>query len=209
MTRRAVRAASAGGYRAPGRDDRSTRAFTLLELIVVLALIVILTGVIVPRMGRSVGHRELSEAAGRFAHTARTVRVLAVAQGRTCALEIDLDRGVYGVVIQPGERPAAAPAATFSDRPGQWQAVQMSWLKAQRWPKTVSVDSYRTPDGATAAGGTQYLKFFPDGTSSGVALRLTCRDDAYRVIVHPHSGRVVYGDPSTTAFGQDRYDLGD
>ncbi len=202
--RRPGRAASAGVCRAPGGNGRDTRAFTLLELIVVLALVVILTGVIAPRMGRSATYRELGEAAGRFAHTARTVRALAVAQGRIYALEIDLERRAYGVVVQPTER-SAAPG----DRLGQWQAVQMSWLKAQRWPKTVSVGSYRTPDGATAAGGTQYLKFFPDGTSSGVALRLTCRDDAYRVIVHPHSGRVVYGDPSTTAFGQDRYDLGD
>lgn len=183
-----------------GRDgwEGGPRAFTLIELIVVLALIVILVGVIVPRMGRSVGYRELREAAGRFALTARTVRELAVAQRRVCALEIDLDRGGYGVV-------------TWSGRSSehQWQALRASWLKAQRWPAAVTVGSYRTPDGATATRGTQYLKFFPDGTSSGAALRLSCGPDAYEIIVHPHSGRIVYGDHGNTAFGQDQYDLGD
>ena len=173
-------------------------AFTLLELIVVLSLIVVLTGVIVPRMGRSIGSRELREAAGRFALTARTVRELAVARQRVCAIEIDLDRGGYGVATQSSE-----------DRPGQWQTLQASWLKPQRWPATISVVSYRTPDGSTAASGRQYLKFFPDGTSSGAALRLAGREDEYDVVVHPHSGRVVYGDRKTATFATDTYDLGD
>jgi type II secretory pathway pseudopilin PulG len=164
----------------------------------VLTLIVVLTGVIVPRMGRSIGSRELREAAARFALTARTVRELAVARQRVCAIEIDLDRGGYGVATQSG-----------GDRPGQWQTLQASWLKPQRWPATISIASYRTPDGSAPASGRQYLKFFPDGTSSGAALRLAGREDEYDIVVHPHSGRVVYGDHEAAAFGLDTYDLGD
>ena len=82
-------------------------------------------------------------------------------------------------------------------------------------------------DGVQAAGGTQYLKFFPDGTSSGAAIRLVSSEDAYDIVVHPHSGRVVYEDAehspvtgwkpvpqgadaaSSARFAIDRYDLGD
>ena len=173
-------------------------AFTLLELIIVMTIIIILATLIVPRMGGSLGRRELHEAAGKFAHTVRTVRELAIAKGQPYALEIDLDRGGYCVTTPAG-----------SDQPGRWQHVQASWLKAQRWPKSVTVASYRTPDGTTAAVGTQYLKFFPDGTSSGAALRLAGQNAACNVVVHPHSGRVDYGDLETATFGVDQYDLGD
>jgi len=172
-------------------------AFTLLELLVVLALLVILAGSIVPRMSGSISRRELREAAGRFAHTARTVRELAVARQQVCSVRIDLDRGGYCV-------------ATQADRsqPGQWRVIQTSWLKARRWPKAADV-AYHPTDGVTMRSGTQYLKFRPDGTSSGAAIRLARGQDAYRIVVHPHSGRVVCGDAGTDEFTPDRYDLGD
>lgn len=189
----------------PDRDRKG--AFTLLELIVTLTLIAILAGLIVPRMGRSIGRRELREAAGRFVQTARTVRELAVARQEVCAIRIDLDGGRY------------YPAKPKRDGEGAWQPLRTSWLKPQRWPEAVTVDSYRTPDGLKAAGGTQCLKFFPDGTSSGAAIRLVSREDAYDIVVHPHSGRVVYEDAgrsdaggdatSSAGFALDRYDLGD
>jgi hypothetical protein len=53
------------------------------------------------------------------------------------------------------------------------------------------------------------LEFHADGTSNGAALRLANRDGAYSIIVHPHSGRVVYGDAGPAAFDLDQYDLGD
>jgi type II secretion system protein H len=179
-------------------DAVPTRAVTLLELIVLLTLIAILTGVIVPRMGRSVGRRELDEAAQRFAQTARTVHELAVAWQQICAIEVDLDGGGYAVVSQSGR-----------NRSGQWQMLRASWLKAQRWPENVTVASFRTPDGSTASSGKQRVKFHADGTSSGAAIRLACRDDACNIVVHPHSGRVVCGDAQTTEFAPDHYDLGD
>jgi type II secretion system protein H len=182
------------GARARGRSG----ALTLVELLVVLALLGVMAGVIVPRMGGSLGRQELREAAGRLAHTARTVRELAVARQQLCALEIGLDAGGYRIVTQAGRSGA-----------GQWQMLQASWLKADRWPVGVTVAAYRTPDGATATSGTQYLKFFPDGTSSGAALRLVRGQDSCQVVVHPHSGRVVYGDARTAEFVQDQYDLGD
>ena len=176
---------------------RRRQAFTLLEILVVLAVIVVAAGVIVPRMGRSLGRQELCEAAARFAHTARTVRALAVARQRMCAIQIDLDRGYYNVAIRSNQSGLS-----------RLQAVQASWLKAGRWPETVKIVGYRTPDGSTSHAGKKQLKFFPDGSSSGASFRLTCGKDEYAVVVHPHSGRVVYGDTKTTFFAPDQYDLG-
>ncbi len=180
------------------RRHALARGVTLVELVVVLAIVGILAGVIVPRMGRSVGSRELREAAARFGHTARTVRELAVGRQQLHAIEIDLDRGAYGVVTHAS-----------GSREKSWQALQVSWLKAQRWPAAITGVSYRTPDGTTTTGGTQYLEFCADGTSSGAALRLVSREGTFSIVVHPRSGRVVYGDAGSAAFYLDEYELGD
>ena len=169
-----------------------------MELLVVIALLVVAAGVIVARTGRSLGHRELRNAAGEFAQTARTVREFAVARQRVCAIEIDLDRRGY----------CPAYLSSTGGRDG-WRTLQASWLKARKWPEGVTVEAYRTANGAGAVGGSQVLKFYPDGTSSGAAIRLACRQDAYEIVVHPHSGRVVYGDASRVVFAQDQVDLGD
>jgi len=175
---------------APGNRT----AFTLIELLVVVVLLVVAAGAIVPRMGRSVSATELREAAARFAQTARTVRELARAHKHEFALEIDLSVGAYGVLMQSE---------------GQMESVQGSWLKGARWPASVRVDHYREPDGTRSTSGTQRLKFYPDGASSGGSLQLIAGTDTYRIVVHPHSGRVVWGDPRTTEFLPDRIELGD
>ncbi len=172
-------------------------AVTLIELIIMLAIIGVLAGAIVPRMGRSQGGRELAEAAARFAHTARTVRELAVARAQTYAIEVDLDAGGYA---------AARPTAGGTDR---WETMRGAWLQPQRWPANVTIAEFRTPDGRSPLGGTQRVRFFADGTSSGVSLVLARDEDVRKIIVHPHSGRVVHGDPRRTDFAKDQYDLGD
>jgi len=184
--------------RRRARPCRAAAAFTLLELLVVLSIIALLAGVIVPRMDRSVSRRELDEAAGRFAQTARTVRELAVARHQPYAIEMDLDGKRYAVVAPSGR-----------ERQEQWRVVQASWMKAQKWPETVTVASYKTPDGTRVEGGRQYLRFFPDGSSTGVVFRLVGRQEARDIVVHPHSGRVVYGDAKTMDVAPDQYDLGD
>lgn len=180
------------------RRTKRRRAFTLLELIVVLALIGILAGVIVPRMGSSISRRELDAAASRFAQTARTVRALAVSKGELCALAINLDEGHYSVAVADAQ----------GTRSG-WRPLQMSWLKAQRWPRSVTVASYRTPEGRRLATGTQYLKFNPDGTSSGVALQLAADGATRAIVVQPYSGRVTWSTDPSADFGIDQIDLGD
>jgi len=174
------------------------RAFTLIEMLVVLGLLAVVAGLIVPRMGRSLGQRELREAAARFAHTARTVRELAVSRQRICAIELDLDAGAYGITWQSAE-----------GTDGQLQTVRASWLKQGRWPESVRVSGYRTPDGSSAVSGLQQVKFMPDGTSSGASIRLEGGDGTCSVVICPHNGAVVFGDEQEISAGSGQYDLGD
>lgn len=188
--------------RGPGSVDprpaRSETAFTLVEVLVALALLAVAAGIIVPRMSRSMDRGELREAVGRFAHTAQAVRQYAMARRQACTMEINLDAGTYAVTVRSVGQQAAAS-----------QVMQASWLKVGRWPPTVRVSAYQTPDGSASRSGIQRLSFLADGTTSGASIRLAHGSDEYQVIVHPHSGQVVFGDAKTAVFAEDRYELGD
>ncbi len=176
----------------------AARGFTLLEILVVLGMLAVAAGLIVPRMGRSLEQRELHEAAARFAHTARTVREFAISTAQTCALEIDVSAGAYGVVIESGDSAG-----------GQGRAVQASWLKSERWPATIRIGNYRSAGAATAGGSSERLRFFPDGTSSGATFRLETGDDAYTIVVHPQNGQVQWGHAAENPVTMVQFDLGD
>jgi len=173
-------------------------AFTLLEALVVLTLLAILASVTVPRMSRSIGQQELREAAGRLAQAARTVRDLAISQRRPAALYIDLDRGGFAVAIA-GDRDAG----------GDYQPVQLAWLKSEQWPAGVKVRQIRTPDGTMKYSGRHQLVFQPDGMSSGGAIRLAGETGECEVLVRSFAGRVIIGEPGAIAVGRDQLDMGD
>lgn len=165
---------------------------------VVLAIIVVMTGLIVPRMARSMMRQNAAEAAARLAQTCRTVRELAVASGQTYAVELDLDAGIYAVTRQ-----------TESGKRGSWENAKEVWLRPQRWPEEVKVASCRPPDGAEVTAGRVSLRFFPDGRTSGLLVRLVADDQTYDVVVRPQTGRVAYSADGRPAFAPDQYDMGD
>ena len=173
-------------------------AFTLIELVVVMAMLAVAVGVIVPRMGTSIGRVALREAAGRLAQTARTVGALAVARRQELTLEIDLSLGAYRILMPSSD-----------GAPGELTTVQGSWLRGAQWPKSIRVQGFRRGDGTRVTSGSERIRFYPDGTSSGAALRLTDADTTQQIIVHAHSGRVAWGDPRSMSLAPDQVDLGD
>lgn len=173
-------------------------AFTLVELIVVMTIIAILAGLIVPRMGRSLSGRTVAEAAARLALTCRTVRELAVARQQACAVDLDLDAGVYAVTGQDQ-----------SGHSTRWQATRVGWLKPQRLGADVKLVSCRGTDGQEVSSGQMSLRFFPDGRCSGATVRLAAGSEIYEILVHSQNGRVVYGKADEVSLPPDRFDLGD
>lgn len=183
---------------ATGKGSARLRGFSLIELLVVLALLGVLAGMIVPRMGRSLERVEVREAAARFAHTARTVRQLAIASREPWAIELDLDARAYAVT-RGGERGAQ----------GAGQMVRASWLKADRWPDCVESVRFRGMRGETAMGGTARVSFGPDGISSGGTIGLAHRNGTCGIVVQPHSGRVEVVEDRDALVTSDQLDLGD
>jgi type II secretory pathway pseudopilin PulG len=77
-------------------------AFTLIELILVLALIVIMAGVTVPRMAAFFRGRTLDNEARRFMTLTRYAQNRAVAEGIPMLVWIDESKQLYGLEAQPG-----------------------------------------------------------------------------------------------------------
>ncbi|MFA5864572.1 MAG: type II secretion system protein [Phycisphaerae bacterium] len=171
-------------------------AYTLIEILVVIGILAVTAGLIAPRMKGSLETHELKMTTANLAHTAGTLHELAMAQQKVYFLEIDSDKGAWAVSVQSDQKS------------GQPKHVQTSWLKSERWPKSVRLVEFRTPEGETTTNGMQRIKFSPDGTSSGGEARFKCGSKTSCLVVHPHNGRTVYGNGGE-AFYPDQSDLGD
>lgn len=178
-----------------GRNGDCPRAFTLVELLVVIALLAVAATVIVPRMGRSIGQRGLVEAAYRLERTARTVRELAISRRQVCAVDLDLDAGAYGVAMASSS--------------GEVNAVQASWLKQERLPDGVRFGRVQLADGRVMTDGTQRILFQPDGTSSGAVVQLVAQGGQYLVAISPQNGRAKAGASEEEIKTSGQIDLGD
>jgi len=78
---------------------RSIAAFTLVELIIVMALLAIVTGIAAPMLGRSMKERNLPDEAKRFLSATEYARSEAVSQGVPMVVWLDL--GARQVGIEP------------------------------------------------------------------------------------------------------------
>lgn len=168
--------------------------FTLIEMLVTLALVALLAGLIVPRMGGSIANEEVYSAAAGFAQAARSVRELAVARRETFAIQID-DKG-YAV-------------ARRTEKGGEYAALHASWIRPQRWGEQVKLLGVKTPDGTIVTSGTHRLEFHADGGSTGAMLRLRSGEAECAVLVQPVTGRVSFGQADALKGEQEQVDLGD
>ena len=141
------------------RHPSFTRAFTLIELILVLALLVIITAVAVPRMSGFIRGRALDSEARRLAALMHAGQSRAVSEGVPMMLWVDEKAGSYGL------------EAETSGQNGDAKAEELTVDSTLQ----ISVLSSGTGGQATFKN-LPAIKFLPDGTvdeTSPPTLKLT------------------------------------
>ena len=141
--------------RLPGRAGRSAgRAFTLVELILVLAVLAIVLGVAAPALSRFFQSRKLDEEAQRFLSLTRYGQSRAVSEGVPMVLWVDSDARLYGLTAETTYTEDDPRAVEFTlddhlilelDPPAEGDLITP-------WPQTQLV-----------AGNRVALRFMPDG----------------------------------------------
>ncbi len=134
-------------------------AFTLIELILVLALVVVITSLAAPAMSNFIRGQALSSEARRVVALMHAGRDRAVSEGMPMVLWVDEKQGVYGL------------QAEMTGRNGDPKAENLS-LDANL--QIVVITTGLT--GTTKFGGMPAIHFLPDGTvdeNSPQTLRLT------------------------------------
>lgn len=160
------------------RSSRSRRAgaFTLIELILVLALLVVITSLAIPPMARFIRGRALDSEAQRFMALAHAAQSRAVSEGMPMLVWIDSSTGAYGLT---GETTAKTgdPKA---------EALQVDGTLHI----TVASKSAASP---VLWKNLPAIRFLPDGTvdtDSAVPVQLTDADGFQRLLVEAgnHTG---------------------
>jgi type IV fimbrial biogenesis protein FimT len=150
--------------------DLHRSGFTLVELIIVMALLAVVAAISMPSLGRSMRERNLNDEAARFVALTEYARSEAVSQGVPMTVWIDPQTQRFG-----------AEAATGFE--GEESRAKEFVLNAD-----VRFEVERT---ATRNGLTDLVEFTPDGapdTTSIDTLRLADRFGAARTISRTSDG---------------------
>ena len=136
------------------------KAFTLLELVVVLALAGILVALVAPSFSRTIASARIRSAASAVRGTFAKARALAVAGARVRSVTFDRESGEYGIDNDAVRRlPESIRFGTFGDA------------------------------SARDVGGPVKVRFFADGSAEEVVVRITAEDGGtLTVTVEPLTG---------------------
>lgn len=132
---------------------RSKYAFTLLELMLVAAIILALVALSTPLFRRTYEDLKLTTSAKNIAYMANFCRERAVFERRDYRLIIDIDNNMYQISVEDEEDNTFKP------------------LK-ERWGR-----SFRIPNGIEVKADRAIIDFLPDGNTNSVVIYLTNKEN--------------------------------
>lgn len=169
---------------APGRKtSRIAGGFTLLELVLVLAVLATLAGVTVLNLSGFGSARELDDSADRLATALRLARAEAANQGRRIRIKPDSESGELHVLWEP--EPLTRPGE-YRNYPNTWRSYLPGGSVRVVGSRLTGESRYRSQWSLRAwqDGSDDRLEpvtFYPDGTSDSASLELE-RDGRYVVV---------------------------
>jgi prepilin-type N-terminal cleavage/methylation domain-containing protein len=160
---------------------KSARAFTLIELILVMTVLAIAASITAPALANFFRGRTLESEARRLLSLTRQGQSRAVSEGVPMELWLDSTRNAYGLEAEPSYDPTDSKAVNITmDKDLQLQATTLNLA-----PQTTSSSFSSSMNGTTPAApvsnhpGLPRVRFLPDGTvadGSPELVQLTHRD---------------------------------
>jgi len=179
-----------------GRSRRGgPRAFTLVEMTVVTVIIVVLAGMIVPRLADSLGAANLRDSAWRLQMSAQYAHHVAVTRHCLCRLRLDPRQNQYALEFQ--EDPDRQPEK-FS--PLQGPARRRSLGEGVRFG-LLRIESNSSGEDETI------VCFDPTGASDAAVLEITDGRRVYSLVIVPSTGRAILVEGPARQLPTDRQDL--
>jgi prepilin-type N-terminal cleavage/methylation domain-containing protein len=197
------------GCRAPGPGAR--RAFTLVEIVLVMALIVLLAGISIINWKGMLQGRVLEEGASRMETALRMARAEAANQGKRLQIVFDADGRTF---LNWEPDPLGSPGVFADYAMCTWkQFLPADNIRVIR-SAYVGSSTYRTAaaDTGSGSGGADEvpmapITFEPDGSSDSVEIRMAMTDgsEARQAVVTLDglTGRIVTSLVTVGADGSD------
>lgn len=177
------------------------RGFTLVELMVVLAIVAVLAGMIVPQVyGANSSARRLKQAARRLLVTAKYAKDYAATRRCKCRLMIDPEKQQYWLVRQKDPE----------HKPNEFVALETSLGKIERLGEGLKFGRIRIEPRQGRDEKDQQancVSFEPAGQADTAVIEITDGPQTYSLLVMAHTGsaRLVEGVPDKLP--NDRMDL--
>jgi prepilin-type N-terminal cleavage/methylation domain-containing protein len=173
-------------------EARALRAFTLIELIAVMAILTITFSIAAPALSNFFRGRTIESEARRLLSLTREGQSRAVSEGVPMDLWVDTAKSAYGLCAEPSYEPQDAKAETISLESGV--EIEMVSLTGKSITAAVSANSslssalggtMSTPPLVSAHPDLPTIRFLPDGTISDTSpemLRLTKENETLFIV---------------------------
>ena len=182
----------------PPRHAPHARAFTLVEVVVVIIILGIVGAMVAPNIGGAVERARLDAAARQLAGLAAFGYRSATSTGRVHALVFDEEGRRFELVAELPPDEEMAEEEIDPEAPPRLEPVPMPRTIDRELPEEIAlVDvSLFEEDLAHTEDGALRILFFPDGTTEFADLTLASRTGLRRTIsINGLSGTVVISDP--------------
>jgi type II secretion system protein H len=189
-----TRTSATGEMRLENSNLKPLRAFTLIEMVVVLVLIAIMAAMIIPEMKGTFDDALLRSTGRDLINVFNLASSRAISLDQSCRVKLDMQSGRYFVErkVHDGGREDFVPLKDVSGAEGKLDpriAIEISQ------PDEVSSES-DSGNPATEQSPPDTVSFYPDGTADAAEIKLRDRDGFQMTLrLNPITARVRLSEP--------------